>query len=87
MDNVEHLLECRNLRKLNISGTHIKDITPLNNLPQLESLTMWNLWLDRQQLNELKENLPDLKIIDYQWDIYETDSIGRVLPKLRITLN
>jgi hypothetical protein len=48
---------------------------------------MWNLWLDREQINEPRENLPNLKIIGYQWDIYETDSIGRVLPKLRVTLN
>jgi hypothetical protein len=48
---------------------------------------MWNLWLDREQINELKKNLPNLKIMDYQWDIYETDSIGRILPKLKVTLN
>jgi len=43
--------------------------------------------MDRWQLDELKRNLPNLKIMDYQWDIYETNSIGRVLLKLRITLN
>jgi len=48
---------------------------------------MWNLWLDRKQINDLRKNLPDLKIIDYQWDIYENDSIGRVLSKLKVTLN
>jgi len=87
VDNVEHLLGCKNLRKLNISGTLIKDITPLKNLPKIDSLSMWNIWLDRKQINELKQNLPNLKIMDYQWDIYETDSIGRVLPKLRVKLN
>jgi len=87
VDNVEHLLGCKNLRKLNISGTLIKDITPLKNLSKLGSLSMWNLWLDREQINELKKNLPNLKIIDYQWDIYEADSIGRVLPKVTVTLN
>ena len=87
VDNVEHLLKCDNLRKLNISGTLIEDITPLKNLQHLDSLSIWNLWLDREQINELKENLPNLKIMDYQWDIYQTDSIGRVLPKLRVTLN
>lgn len=87
VNNVEPLLNCKSLKKLNISGTHIKDITPLRNLPQLDSVSMWNLWLDRSQINVLKENLPNLKIPDYQWDLYETDSIGRVLPKLRVRLN
>jgi hypothetical protein len=87
VDNVEHLLGCKNLRKLNISGTLIEDIKPLQNLPMLDSLSMWNLWLDRKQINELKKSLPNLKIIDYQWDIYETDSIGRVLPKLKVKID
>ncbi len=87
VDNLEPLLNCKNLRTLNISGTHIEDITPLKNLPRLESLSMWNLWLDRRQINELKQNLPNLKIKDYQWDLYETDSIGRILPKLTVNLN
>ena len=86
-DSVEPLLNCNRLRKLNISGTQIQDIRPLKNLPQLDSLSMWNLWLDRGQVNELKRNLPNLKILDYQWDIYETDSIGRILSKLTVTLN
>ena len=87
VDNVEFLLNCKSLHKLNISGTLIKNIAPLKNLPQLDSVSMWNLWLDRRQINELKENLPNLEITDYQWDLYETDSIGRVLPKLRVKLN
>jgi hypothetical protein len=87
VDTVEPLLRCKNLQKLDISDTPIKDITPLKNLPKLESLSMWNLWLDRSQVDSLKENLPDLRIIDYQWDLYEKDSIGRVLPKLKIKLN
>ncbi|MHC4585428.1 MAG: hypothetical protein ACYS3N_12915 [Planctomycetota bacterium] len=87
VENVENLLKLKSLKKLNISGTRIKNITPLKNLPQLDSVSMWNLWLDREQINELKENLPNLKITDYQWDLYETDSIGRVLPKLRVKLN
>ena len=60
---------------------------PLKNLPQLDSLSMWNLWLDRGQTDELGGNLPNLRIIDYQWGLYEKDSIGRVLPKLRVKLN
>jgi hypothetical protein len=87
VENVENLLKLKSLKKLNISGTRIKNITPLKNLPQLDSVSMWNLWLDREQIDELKENLPNLKITDYQWDLYETDSIGRVLPKLRVKLN
>lgn len=87
VDNVEVLLDCKSLQKLNISGTLIKDITPLKNIPQLDSVSMWNLWLDREQINELKENLPNLQITGYQWDLYETDSIGRVMPKLRVRLN
>jgi len=87
VDDVEHLLNCKSLRKLNISGMLIENITPLKNLPQLDSVSMWNLWLDREQINELKENLPNLKITGYQWDLYETDPIGRVLPKLRVKLN
>ncbi|MCP4613179.1 MAG: prolyl oligopeptidase family serine peptidase [Planctomycetes bacterium] len=86
-ENIEPLLNCKSLKKLNISGTRIKNIVPLKILPQLDSVSMWNLWLDRSQVNELKQKLPDLKIIDYQWDLYERDSIGRVLPKLRIKLN
>ncbi len=87
VDNVEPLLNCKNLQKLNISDTKIEDITPLKNLPQLDSLSMWNLWLDHSQVNVLKQNLPALKVIDYQWDIYKTDSIGRILPKLTVNLN
>jgi hypothetical protein len=87
VDNVEPLLNCKSLQKLNISGTRVKNIIPLKNLPQLDSVSMWNLWLDRKEINELKENLPNLKITDYQWDLYETDSIGRVRPKLRVKLN
>ncbi len=87
VDNIEPLLNCKTLQKLNISGTHIKNIKPLKNLPQLNSLSMWNLWLDREQINELKENLPNLKITDYQWDLYERDSIGRILPKLTVKIN
>ena len=48
---------------------------------------MWNLWLDREETDELKEDLPNLRIVDYQWDLYEKDSIGRVLPKLRVKIN
>jgi len=87
VENVEPLLQCRNLRKLNISGTRVKDVTPLKNLPQLDSLSMWNLWLDRGQIDELGGILPNLKVEDYQWDLYEKDSIGRVLPKLKVKLN
>ena len=86
VDDVEPLLDCISLQKLNISGTRIKNITPLKNLPQLDSISMWNLWPDRDQINELKGNLPNLEIKDYQWDLYEKDSIGRVLPKLRVKL-
>ncbi|MHC4425963.1 MAG: prolyl oligopeptidase family serine peptidase [Planctomycetota bacterium] len=87
VDDVEPLLNCRSLKKLNISGTRIKNIEPLKNVPKLDSVSMWNLWLDREQIDELKENLPNLKIADYQWDLYETDSIGRVLPKLRVKID
>jgi hypothetical protein len=87
VDTVEPLLNCKSLQKLDISDTHIKDITPLKNLPKLHTLSMWNLWLDRSQVDGLKENLPNLTIIDYQWDLYEKDSIGRVLPKLRVKMN
>ena len=87
VENIEPLLNCKSLKKLNISSTRIKNIMPLKNLPQLDSVSMWNLWLDRSQVNELKENLPNLKIPDYQWDLYEKDSIGRVLPKLRVKIN
>jgi hypothetical protein len=87
IENVENLLNLKNLKKLNISSTHIKDIRPLKNIPRLDLLSMWNLWLDREQVNELKRNLPNLKIPDYQWDIYEKDSIGRVVPKLKVKLN
>ncbi|MBN2316516.1 MAG: leucine-rich repeat domain-containing protein [Sedimentisphaerales bacterium] len=87
VDTVGPLLRCKNLRKLDISDTHIKDITPLKNLPNLETLRMWNLWLDRSQVDELKESLPNLDVVDYQWDLYEKDSIDRVVPKLRIKLN
>ena len=87
VDNVENILNLKNLKKLNISSTHIKDIRPLKNLPQLDWLSMWNLWLDREQINELKEKLPNLKIPDYQWDLYEKDSIGRVVPKIKVKLN
>jgi hypothetical protein len=38
-------------------------------------------------MDELKESLLYLNIMDYQWDIYQTDSISRVLPKLKVTLN
>jgi Leucine-rich repeat (LRR) protein len=81
------LLKCKKLQKLNISGTSIENIKPLKNLPGLASLKMWNLWLDREKIDELKENLPNLKITDYQWDLYERDSIGRVLPKLTVKIN
>ena len=87
VDTVEPILHCKNLQTLNISDTHIKDITPLKNLPNLDTLSMWNLWLDRRQVETLKENLPKLKIPDYQWDLYQKDSIGRVVPKRRVELN
>jgi hypothetical protein len=87
VDNVEHILNCKNLQKLNISDTRIENITPLKNLPLLDSLSMWNLWLDRKQINQLKASLPNLEIINYQWDIYKTDSIGRILPILTVKLN
>ncbi len=48
---------------------------------------MWNFWLDREEIDELKEDLPNLRIVDYQWDLYEKDSIGRDLPKLRVKIN
>ena len=83
LDDVESLLNCRRLKKLNISGARINDVTTLKNLPRLDSVSMWNLWLDREQIDILKVNLPNLRITDYKWDLYETDSIGRVLPKLR----
>jgi len=47
----------------------------------------FNLWLDRKQIDELKRNLPKLEIPDYQWDLYEKDSIGRVVPKPTVHLN
>lgn len=87
VETVDNLLNLKNLKKLNISSTHIEDIRPLKNLPKLDWLSMWNLWLDREQINELKEKLPNLKIPDYQWDLYEKDSIGRVIPKLKVKLN
>jgi Leucine-rich repeat (LRR) protein len=87
VDTVGSLIRCNKLQKLDISDTHIKDITPLKKLPNLKTLRMWNLWLDRSQLDELKESLPDLNVVDYQWDLYEKDSIDRVVPKLKIKLN
>jgi hypothetical protein len=87
VDNVNNLLHLEKLKKLNISSTDIKDIRPLKNLRQLKWLSIWNLWLDREQIDELKEHLPNLKIPDYQWDLYEKDSIGRVVPKLRVRRN
>ena len=87
VNDLSPLLACKNLQKLNLSGTYVEDIKPLKDLPQLDTLSMWNLWLDRSQINTLKKNLPDLKIPDYQWDIYETDSIGRIEPKLTVELN
>ncbi len=87
VDTVEPLLRCKRLRTLDISDTHIKDIAPLKALPQLTALAMWNLWLDRRHVDSLKQDLPNLKVVDYQWDLYEKDAIGRVLPKLRVKLN
>ena len=87
VETVENLLNLKKLKKLNISSTHIEDIRPLKNLPQLDWLSMWNLWLDREQINEVKEKLPNLEIPDYQWDLYEKDSIGRIVPKLKVKLN
>ncbi|MHC4120475.1 MAG: prolyl oligopeptidase family serine peptidase [Planctomycetota bacterium] len=87
VDDVKPLLDLGDLHELNISGTLIKDVVPLKNLPRLDSLSMWNLWLDREQIDELKVSLPNLKIKDYQWDLYEKDSIGRVRPKLIVELN
>jgi Leucine-rich repeat (LRR) protein len=87
VETVENLLNLKKLKKLNISSTHIKDIRPLKNLPKLDWLSMWNLWLGREQINEVKEKLPNLKIPDYQWDLYEKDSIGRIKPKLKVKLN
>ena len=66
LDDVESLLDCKGLKKLNISGARINDVTTLKNLPRLDSVSMWNLWLDREQIDELKENLPNLDIPDYQ---------------------
>lgn len=86
-NNLDPLASCKELRTLNISDILTDDITPLKNMPKLESLTMWNLWLDRKQVDELNENLPDLKVIDYLWDLYEKDSIGRILPKLRVKID
>ena len=83
----DSFLPCKNLKYLNISNTDIEDITPLKNLRQLETLSMWNLWLDREQIDELKQTLSNLEIPDYQWDLYEKDSIGRILPKLKVKLN
>lgn len=87
VDTVGPLLQCKKLKTLDISDTRIKDITPLKNLTNLESLRMWNLWLDRSQVDELTKNLPDLDVVDYQWDLYEKDSIDRVVPKLKVRLN
>ena len=86
VDTVEALLHCKNLRKLDISDTHIKDIAPLKDLPQLDTLRMWNLWLGREHIETLKAHLPNLSVVDYQWDLYEKDDIGRVVPKLKVTI-
>jgi hypothetical protein len=87
VDTVESILHCRSLRTLDISDTDIEDIAPLKDLPELETLRMWNLWLDRPHIDALKAHLPNLKIVDYQWDLYEKDAIGRVLPKQKRKLN
>ena len=86
VDTVEPLLNCRNLRRLDISDTHVRDISPLQHLPELRTLSMWDLWLAREHIDDLKEKLPSLEVVDYQWDLYERDSIGRVLPRRRVTL-
>jgi len=87
VDSVAPLLRCRNLQTLDISDTAIKSLSFLKNLPKLDTLSMWNLWLDRSQIDELKGHLPNLNVVDYQWDLYEKDSIGRVLPKLRVEID
>ncbi|UCD52148.1 MAG: hypothetical protein JSW27_05825 [Phycisphaerales bacterium] len=87
VDHVEPLRRCQHLRTLDISDTHIKDLAPLKGLPQLKTLRLWNLWLDRAHINRLKEHLPHLKVIDYQWDLYEKDPIGRILPRRKVKLN
>lgn len=86
VDTVKPLLRCKNLRRLDISDTHIEDIAPLKDLPQLGTLAMWNLWLDRKHIDALKAHLPNLEVVDYQWDLYEKDDIGRVVPKLKVTM-
>jgi hypothetical protein len=87
VNTAEPLINCKYLRTLDISDTHIKDIGALKNLSRLETLSMWNLWLDRQHIDDLKQDLPHLDIVDYQWDLYEKDAIGRVQPKLKVKLN
>jgi Leucine-rich repeat (LRR) protein len=87
VESVEPLLACQQLHTLDISDTHIEDIAPLKNLPHLKTLRLWNLWLERQHIDRLQAHLPHLKIIDYQWDLYEKDPIGRVLPKRRVKLD
>jgi hypothetical protein len=84
--DLKPLLNCRDLRQLDISDVYTKDLSDLKQLTKLERPRMWNLWLDRDQVDDLKRALPNLSIVDYQWDIYEKDSIDRVLPKLRVEL-
>ena len=87
IESVEPLLACQHLRTLDISDTHVEDLTPLQALPHLKTLRLWNLWLDRQHIDHLQATLPNLKIIDYQWHLYEKDPLGRVLPQRKVKLN
>ncbi len=81
VEDLTPLLGCRQLRQLDISDTRVKSLSLLKSLPTLETLTMWNLWIDRIHVDELKQHLAGLKVVDYQWDLYEKDDIGRVVPK------
>ncbi|MCL1903681.1 MAG: hypothetical protein FWF94_04610 [Oscillospiraceae bacterium] len=49
----------------------ITDITPLNTLPNLATLSLGYNIVPPEQLNELRENLPDLVVLDYYQGLYD----------------
>ncbi len=87
IDDIEPLLACQQLQTLNISGTGVKDIGSLKGLPNLRHLSMWHIWVERDQIDTLKGRLPSLSIKDFQWDLYEKDATGLVVPKLKVRID
>jgi len=70
IDSLEDLKNMPNLRSLNISGTKVKDISPLAYTHQLEKLAMYKTEVNDisvlSQLNELKELYMSMKISDVE---------------------